>query len=43
MNSDAILTEVVKKTLPLINNRPRKCMDWKTPDEAFIEMVLCFI
>ncbi|SIN98562.1 transposase, IS30 family [Carnobacterium alterfunditum] len=42
-NFDTILTEEVEEALSLINNRPRKCLDWKTPYEAFMEKVLHLI
>ncbi|OKL36601.1 hypothetical protein BLL40_07625 [Domibacillus mangrovi] len=28
------------RALQLLNNRPRKCLDWRTPHEAFIDEVL---
>lgn len=42
-NFDTILTEEVEEALSLINNRPRKCLDWKTSYEAFMEKVLHLI
>lgn len=36
-NFDNILPEEVEEALFLINNRPRKCLNWKTSNEAFME------
>ena len=30
-----ITQETVDKVVDLINHRPRKCLDWKTPAEVF--------
>lgn len=36
-NFDNVLPEEVEDALSLINNRPRKCLNWKTSNEAFME------
>lgn len=36
-NFDQVLSEEVSMALALLNHRPRKCLKWKTPYEAFIE------
>ncbi|MGE7624421.1 IS30 family transposase, partial [Viridibacillus sp. NPDC096237] len=33
----------LKKALYLINNRPRKCLGWKSAHEAFMEQVVHLI
>ncbi len=38
-NLSEISAQDVQKSLFLINNRPRKCLNWKTPYEAFQEEV----
>ncbi|WP_019416084.1 IS30 family transposase [Paenisporosarcina sp. TG20] len=42
-NFDYVSSEDLTKALGLINNRPRKCLGWKTAHEAFMEQVLHLI
>ena len=36
----SVTDEDVQFVENLLNNRPRKCLDWKTPDEVFFNLVL---
>ena len=36
-NFDIVSPEEIDLALELINNRPRKCLNWKTPHEVFME------
>ncbi|HLG27566.1 MAG TPA: IS30 family transposase, partial [Paenisporosarcina sp.] len=38
-----VTSEELTKALAFINNRPRKCLGWKTANEAFNEQVLHLI
>ena len=42
-NFDKVTSDEMKKALHFINNRPRKCLDWKTVHEAFVEELLHLI
>ncbi|HLG28099.1 MAG TPA: IS30 family transposase [Paenisporosarcina sp.] len=42
-NFDHVTSEELTKALAFINNRPRKCLGWKTANEAFNEQVLHLI
>jgi IS30 family transposase len=42
-NFDHVSSEELTKALAFINNRPRKCLGWKTAHEAFMEQVLYLI
>jgi IS30 family transposase len=35
-----VTQEHLDHAIHLLNNRPRKCLDWKTPYQAFVEEVL---
>ena len=42
-NFDFVSQNQLQEAVALINNRPRKCLDWKTPHEAFSEELLHLI
>lgn len=42
-NFDEVTSDEMKKALHFINNRPRKCLGWKTAYEAFSEELLHLI
>lgn len=42
-NFDHVTAQEMKRALQLINNRPRKCLGWKTAHEAFKEEMLRLI
>ena len=42
-NFDEVSPEELTEALNYINNRPRKCLDWKTANEAFNEQLLYLI
>ena len=37
----SISQDVVDEVVKLINNRPRKCLGWRTPSEVFFEQYCC--
>ena len=36
---DAILDEEMRRIDRMLNDRPLKCLDWRTPREAFIALL----
>ncbi|RPJ96890.1 IS30 family transposase, partial [Rummeliibacillus sp. TYF005] len=42
-NFDHVTPDEMNQALQLINNRPRKCLGWKTAHEAFEEELLHLI
>lgn len=42
-NFDHVTTDELEQALNLINNRPRKCLGWKTAHEALQEELLHLI
>ena len=37
MNFKILRAEEIERAVNLVNNRPRKCLDYRTPNELFYE------